>query len=149
MVREEFDTFLAPSTPIGYMRFYHPDDIEHNRAEMQVLEWEFKMPLAGTLKSANPLISARPILASDPHFNDWLFCIEDVLERDWNKLMTSKEYEDYLQSTENILGIDWKASPYANAWFELATRKTKEPEPLSTEDQVKELLRAQKKRGSM
>lgn len=106
------------------------------------------MPLAGTLKSVNPLAASRPILTSDPHFNDWLFFIEDVLERDWNALMTAKEYEDHVRKTSNLLDMEWKPSLYSSPWFEVKTSYKKRAKPPTAKEQVQELLRAQKERES-
>lgn len=98
---------------IAKVKFYHPDDVENNRIKKEVLDWPLKMPVSGEWKSMNPTISHKPLLAPDPLYNDWLFCLGGVYQWDWNALLTTQEYLDYVDRTPNLLKIKWRRSQYA------------------------------------
>lgn len=98
---------------IAKVKFYHPDDVEQNRSQKEILEWPLRMPVSGQWKSMNPNISRKPLLAPDPLYNDWLICLGGVVQYDWNALLTTQEYLDYVERTPNLLKIKWRRSQYA------------------------------------
>ena len=129
---------------VAGLRFLHPDDVEKDRSLHEVLTWPFAMPLHGVFKSANPSLAALPLLAPDPHFNNWLFYIESVYEFDWNSLLTAEEYQDYVRTNPNLLNLSWSRSFYADPWLTDELGYAPKSPKRSTKDFLKELIDKQK-----
>lgn len=142
------NTFMHNHQVLASMVFDHPDDVDKGRPQREKVVWEVRMPLPGNFKAFNPLINTIGLLQRDPHFNNWLFSIDMVLEKDWNKLMTGEEYQQYVQKTANLLAIDWQPSQYADAWEEVKKPLDVSVKPVSTRQRVEDIIAARKKQDS-
>lgn len=151
-VKYELGSFVPEGWHFATVRFYHPDDVENNRSEKEELEWPLRMPTAGMLQALNPIYSQVHFLSPDPYYNNWLFCSSDVYQWDWNGLLTTQEYLDYVERTPNLLQLQWRASQYADPITrELLTRKeTLNPDRVLRESVEKRAeLRAKRESASM
>lgn len=142
-ITRELGSWGPSSDPIAAVKFYHPDDVEHNRPQKEILEWPLVQPTPGYFDSVNPKLNSFSVTAPDLGYRNWLFSIEGVSQWDWNGLLTEEEYLDYVMRTGNLLGMRWTRSQYASIWNQ---EEPQEPETIDHTQAMYDAIRRQKDR---
>ena len=117
-LEDRFGIWSPRNDHFASIKFYHPDDLEANREQKEILEWPIKMPTQGYLDSVNPSASPSMLSAPDLGHRNWLFAFKNIDQWDWDSLLTEEEYLNHVMRTGNLLGIHWRKSQYASSWLD-------------------------------